>query len=172
MKIFGTLLIILGVFLGAIAVTMDTSVSTGFGRVNNLGLMNQQSNFLIGAGIAFISGILLLTLSSKDGNVKSVQLDNDSKKCPYCAEVIKREAKICRFCHKEQPIEDVSRPSAAVVEARSTEALKQKIISFRKQGYSYFIIAADFNESEIAIPTEFIQFEKWTPELVKLIEDS
>jgi hypothetical protein len=25
------------------------------------------------------------------------------KKCPFCAEWIKREAKVCKECHKEQP---------------------------------------------------------------------
>lgn len=27
----------------------------------------------------------------------------DQRKCPFCAELVKREATICRFCHKELP---------------------------------------------------------------------
>ena len=33
-------------------------------------------------------------------NIKSADAD-DMKKCPFCAEQIKREAKICRFCNRE-----------------------------------------------------------------------
>lgn len=97
MKISGILLVILGIILGIIAVTMDI---TGGHSVVNLGLMNDRSNLTIGAGIAFISGIILIGFGSFN-STKS----EDNKKCPHCAEMIKREATICRYCNKEQSIE-------------------------------------------------------------------
>lgn len=49
-KILGIFLIIIGIICGYTALNMDTSIETSFGhRVNNFGLMNQQTNFLIGA---------------------------------------------------------------------------------------------------------------------------
>ena len=72
MKISGILLVILGIILGIMAATMDVSVEGSYKteRIINLGLMNDRSNLSIGAGVTFISGILLIGFSSF-GSAKS-----------------------------------------------------------------------------------------------------
>jgi len=80
---------------------MDTSVVTDLGiRVNNLGLMSDRTNLLIGAGISFISGILLIGFSQKP----ELSASEATRKCPYCAEQVKAQAIICRFCQKDLPM--------------------------------------------------------------------
>ena len=43
------------------AMTMDTTVSTGYGYVHNIGLQSEQTNMLILGGIGFIAGIVLFS---------------------------------------------------------------------------------------------------------------
>jgi len=121
MKSWGVILIIIGIICGYTAITMDTSVETGLGqRVNNLGLMNQQTNFLISAGIAFISGVLLIGFSSSSEASSSRAI----RTCPYCAEQVKAEAVICRFCQKDLPVLnlDLINNTAVDLQNQSTEA--------------------------------------------------
>lgn len=63
MKGLGTLILFAGVAGLLFALNMDTSVSTGFGSVNNLGLMNDKQNYIIVSALAIIVGLLMIILS-------------------------------------------------------------------------------------------------------------
>lgn len=122
MKIIGAIFLVLGIAWAAIAFNMNTTVTTegkviGSGEfstyvapmtVNNIGLMARRSNHLTMSGVAIISGVLLLIFSAFRSNKEQVmqapsEATDELRACPFCAESIKKEAKICRFCQRDVP---------------------------------------------------------------------
>lgn len=95
----GVILLILAGVGGLLALGMDTSVSTSLGRVNNIGLMNQQQNYLIICGVIAVVGVVML-LRPEPPKVAA------GKTCGECAETVKADAKVCRFCRHRFPSED------------------------------------------------------------------
>ena len=108
MRGLSKVVIIVGVVWAIIAFSFDTSVPTDIGRVNNLGLMAERQNYIIFSGITILIGVILLGFSTK-----TIQSSANSDKftlninCPFCAEEIKSEAKICKHCGKDIPISAV-----------------------------------------------------------------
>ena len=66
---------------------------------------NKGKGFLIFMLAGIIFGPLallwvLITPRDEEGIERYKLMSEDAKKCPYCAELIKPEAKVCRFCRK------------------------------------------------------------------------
>lgn len=96
MKVFGVFILIIGVIVVFLSLSMDTSVATTYGgRVNNLGLMRDQQNYLIFGSVCFLGGLLALIFGKQHSSTRS-EID-----CPFCAEKILAQAKICKHCGSE-----------------------------------------------------------------------
>lgn len=81
MKIAWKLLVVLGVLVMWWALALDTSVESpglGSGRVHNLSLASEQSNFLFLGAVLFIAGILIFAVvklkQTKDDETSDVAL--------------------------------------------------------------------------------------------------
>jgi hypothetical protein len=71
----------------------------------NQQLRDQAARFGANAviNVNYGRGISAFSWNALNAEGDAVILESDEKKCPYCAEMIKREAKICRFCGRDQP---------------------------------------------------------------------
>lgn len=58
--------------------------------------------WLFGAALFILALPLAILLKPETSTIENRQLSaGDSQKCPYCAEIIKREAIVCRFCGRD-----------------------------------------------------------------------
>ncbi len=59
--------------------------------------------WLFGALLFIIALPMALLLTPNAMKLESDELKSGGKRCPYCAEVIKAEAVVCRHCHRDVP---------------------------------------------------------------------
>ena len=71
--------------------------------------MSKGRNFfgwwIYGAALFIVALPHALVMKSDRGALEQKQLaSGDTQKCPYCAELIKSQAKVCRFCQRDLPV--------------------------------------------------------------------
>ena len=111
MKVIGLIALAVGCVGLLLILSMDTSVATGeIGRrVNNIGLMNDKQNLLLVFAAIAIVGALFSAVgwnrspAAAPASTAIAQTSTEHRKCPFCAEQIKLEAIVCRFCQRDVP---------------------------------------------------------------------
>ncbi|MEY3882523.1 MAG: hypothetical protein RIQ94_3319 [Pseudomonadota bacterium] len=119
MKKLGILALILGLIGLVFSIQMDTSVSSyGGGRINNLGLMSLQQNLVFICSTITIVGVFLIVMAGRsNGSNNSLNQNQSVRECPFCAETIKSQAVLCRYCGKDViPVPVISIPSPKLID--------------------------------------------------------
>jgi hypothetical protein len=84
--------------------------------------------FLLSILVTPLIGIILALVARPD--VRAIEQERiasgQDRRCPFCAEVVKREAKVCRFCGKDLPEPESSSAAPSFTTREEYEAWKAR----------------------------------------------
>lgn len=136
MRNFGYFVLVVGLLCLVGALAMDVSVSSGVGRVNNIGLMAERQNLILIGGLMFLVGVIVAIAGKRQK--EAVGSYNDVRACPICAETIRCAAVKCKHCGSDvDSVNDVAGCDAHVM-VEPTEKERRMLWIARGVLYSFF----------------------------------
>ena len=96
MRYFGYFAVVVGMLCLVGAMAMDVSVSSGAGRVNNIGLMAERQNFILIGGLLLLVGVIMAVAGKR--RIDALDSSSEYRACPSCAEPIRCAAVKCKHC--------------------------------------------------------------------------
>jgi hypothetical protein len=124
MRKVGIALLAIG-FIGLLfGLSMDTTVASDdpTRRIHNIGLMSEKQNVLLVSGVLAVIGALFMVRRSASIDTSHAP-EPGLKKCFFCAESIKVEAKVCRYCGKSTDESAIAQNPATAPAISSLERL-------------------------------------------------
>lgn len=116
MRGLGGVIAVVGLIWIAVAFNMSTSVEVGgrsFGsgefsvhvprqQVHNLDLAERRRTHILIGGVLVVVGTILFGFGAVRRAADPAP-SADTQKCPFCAELVKAEAKVCKHCGRDLP---------------------------------------------------------------------
>lgn len=72
--------------------------------------------WIYGAGLFIVALPHSLIMKIDQKSIENQRLSEDMKRCPYCAELIKKEAIVCRYCNRNLATKDAKQKLEVIAE--------------------------------------------------------